>query len=148
MAFMGQEGGESKQFHIDWWNDRLPLDSYEADNGRKKIRAWYRKMNEIRRNDMWAFASGTIDITHIHNDNGVIAFTRDQGDFVVVLNFKGNTWKDYNVNVARRYREIANTRWPAFNIGGVQESSRGTDVQFVNSVHLPACGAVVLQRAP
>lgn len=148
MAFMGQEGGEDKQFHIDWWNDRLPLDSYENDQGRKKIRAWYRKMNEVRRADMWAFASGTIDISHIHDDNGVIAMTRDQGDYLIVLNFRGHTWNDYNVGVSGRYREIANTSWPAFNIGGVPETTRGSDVQHIHSVRIPAYGAVVLQRAP
>lgn len=33
MIFMGQEAGETTQFHIDWWDDRLPLDDYESVSG-------------------------------------------------------------------------------------------------------------------
>ncbi len=44
MVFMGQEAGETSQFHIgicdpcdhDWWQDRLALDQYENDSGRQK----------------------------------------------------------------------------------------------------------------
>jgi 1,4-alpha-glucan branching enzyme len=148
MVFMGQEGGENRQFHIDWWDDRLPLAEYETNQGRSKIRDWYKKMNDIRRADMPAFAAGSIAVAHIHNDNGVVALTRDNNDYLIVLNFKGRTWTNYNVGISGRYREVANTSWPDYNIGNVQAATRGTDAQDIQSVHIPAYGAVVLQKAP
>jgi 1,4-alpha-glucan branching enzyme len=147
MAFMGQEGGESTQFHIDWWDDRLDLDDYTANPGRAKINAWYRKLNDIRKADKAALAQGDSFITHLHDQNGVVAFTRADGKYLIVLNFRWHTWHDYDVGVSGRYRELANTSWPSFNIGGVPFASRGGEnAHDINNVHIPAYGAVILMR--
>lgn len=161
MIFMGQEAGEWLQFGQDdgklrdynpgtghtWWDDRLDLDSYEADAGRTKLRHWYQKMCDIRKNDPEAFAWPDIAITHIHDDNGVVAFTRDQGRYLIVLNFKASSWGSYDVAVSGRYRELANTSWPAFNLGGYPERTRGGDqAHQIQEVPIPAYGAVILQR--
>lgn len=166
MIFMGQEGGETMQFGGDdgklpahnsgaydpgtgstWWDDRILTESYETDPGRNKVRLWYQKMFDIRRGDLECFAQSDIKITHIHNDNGIVAFTRDNGKYVIVLNFKGNSWDNYNVGVAGVYQELANTSWPEYNLGGYPEKSRGgSDAHPIDSVHIPSYGVVVLVR--
>ena len=90
MLFMGQEAGDNLQFGQDdgrvspdtaptWWDDRLPLGTYETDPGRAKVLGWYERMLEIRRGDLGRLAAGDIAITHLNNANGIVAFTRDGG---------------------------------------------------------------------
>jgi 1,4-alpha-glucan branching enzyme len=161
MVFMGQEAGEWMQFGQDdgklkdynpgtgntWWDDRLNLNRYENDEGRKKVRQWFRKMFEIRKNDPESFAWNKIAITHIHDANGIVAFTRDDGKYLVVLNFRGKDWESYKVGVSGRYRELANTSWPEFNIGGYIKRSRGGEqAQWIDDLPIPAYGAIVLKR--
>jgi 1,4-alpha-glucan branching enzyme len=161
MIFMGQEAGELMQFGQDddklrdynpgtghtWWDDRLDLGAYETDAGRQKVRRWYTRMLEIRKNDPEGLAWPDIAITHLHDDNGVVAFTRGQGKYLIVLNFKGNSWDRYRVGVTGHYRELANTSWPAFNLGGYTERTRGGDqAHQIDDVPIPAYGAVVLKR--
>ena len=155
MIFMGQEGGEWAQFGQDghpesggsWWDHRLSLTTYETMPHQQKILHWYRRMFEIRRDDMAAFSRGNIHICHIHNDNGVVAFTRDNGKYLVVLNFGPTTWWHYNVGISGFYKELANTSWPAFNIWDFIEASRQGDRHHqIHDVHIPAYGVVVLER--
>ena len=158
MLFMGQEAGETLQFGQDdgrvvaetaptWWDDRLPLGAYESDPGRAKVLAWYRRMLQIRRGDMSRLAAGDITITHLNDANGIAAFTRDGGKYAVVLNFRGTSWEHYDVGVRGRYQELANTSWPAFNLGGYPERSRGGEAAHeITDVPVPAYGAVVLVR--
>ncbi len=147
MVFMGQEGGELTQFHIDWWDDRLDLNAYENDAGRQKILHWYQSLNAIRSQDANTFATGNSLVKHIHNDNGVAAFTRADDKYLVVLNFKSTTWQNYDVGVSGSYIEIANSSWPEFNIGGVALASRGGTQAFtISDVNIPAYGAVVLMK--
>lgn len=161
MIFMGQEGGEWLQFGQDngklaeynpgtgdtWWDDRLALNEYETDPGRSKVRAWYEKVIDIRKADTRSFAWPDIRITHIHDANGVAAFTRDDGEYLIVMNFRGNAWPNYRVGVSGRYREIANTSWPAFNLAGYPEMTRGGDAAHViEDVPVPPYGVVILKR--
>jgi 1,4-alpha-glucan branching enzyme len=161
MIFMGQEGGESMQFGQDdgklaeynpgtgdtWWDDRLDLNAYENDPGRNKVRLWYKKMFESRKQSPNSFTWPDIAITHIHDGNGVFAFTRNGGEYLVVLNFKGNSWDRYNVGVRGRYRELANTSWPIYNLGGYPERTRhGDHAHTIDEVPVPAYGVVVLKR--
>ncbi|WP_440905260.1 carbohydrate-binding module family 20 domain-containing protein [Catenovulum sp. SX2] len=147
MAFMGQEAGETTQFHIDWWDDRLDLNDYTSNAGRKKILDWYKKLNEIRRNDEVSIATGNSWVSHIHNENGIAAFVRDNGKYVVVMNFKGTTWFDYDVGISGKYIELANTSWPIYNLDNVTFASRGGEQSYeITNVHIPAYGAVVLMR--
>ena len=49
--------------------------------------------------------------------------------------------------VRGRYQELANTGWPAFNLGGYPERSRGGEQAYeITDVAIPAYGAVVLVR--
>lgn len=161
MIFMGQESGEWMQFGQDndklsshnpgtgntWWDDRLDLSDYESHGGRTKLRNWYRKMIDLRKQDDQTLAFSPIELVHIHDDNGVAAFTRDGGKYLVVMNFKGNSWQHYNVGRSGRYREVANTSWPAFNLGGYVERTRGGDhAHQIGDVPVPAYGVVVLRR--
>jgi 1,4-alpha-glucan branching enzyme len=148
MVFMGQEGGETTQFHIDWWDDRIPLNNYENDVARSKILGWYQALNTIRKNDSATLATSTSVVTHIHNNNKVAAFSRDGGKYVVVMNFGPTTWWNYDVGVSGSYVEVLNTSWPAYNIGGVQMATRGEGVVAnISNVHIPAYGAVILAKS-
>ena len=166
MIFMGQESGEAIQFGQDdgklpvndpgaydpgtgqtWWDDRLPLNQYESDPGRTKVRQWFQKMFDIRRGSPNSFAEGDIQITHVNNDDGIIAFVREHGKYLIVLNFKNKAWDNYYVGVSGRYQELANTSWPVFNLGASHEKTRGGDIAHdIGGVHIPAYGAVVLVR--
>jgi 1,4-alpha-glucan branching enzyme len=134
MLFMGQEGGEALQFGQDdsrtvaetaptWWDDRLPFGVYERDPGRARVLAWHRRILEIRRGDMSRLAGGDISLVHLDDANGIAAFTRDGGKYAVVLNFRGTSWEHYDIGLRGRYQELANTSWPAFNLGGYLERS-------------------------
>ncbi len=165
MVFMGQESGEMMQFGQDdgklparspgaydpgtghtWWDDRLPLSDYEADD-RRKVRDWLAKMFDIRRASLNRLSEGDIQISHVHNNDGIVAFTRDEGKYLIVLNFKGQAWDNYYVGVSGKYKELANTSWPAFNLGASSEKTRGGDRSYsISGVHIPAYGGVVLLR--
>ena len=160
-AELGQEAGESMQFGQDndklkdynpgsghtWWDDRLDLQAYETDAGRTKVRDWYRKVLEIRKADSQALSDSSIEVKHIHDENGVVAFTRGNGQYLVVMNFKHNSWANYNIGVSGRYKEIANTSWPAYNLGGYAERTRhGDQSHDINEVPIPAYGAVIFKR--
>ena len=96
---------------------------------------------------MGRLASGDMRMTHLHDDNGVAAFTRDHGKYLIVLNFKGTSWDHYDVGVSGRYQELANTSWPAFNLGGYPEKTRGGwTAHQIHDVPIPAYGAVILVR--
>ncbi|MEA3291116.1 MAG: alpha-amylase family glycosyl hydrolase, partial [Pseudomonadota bacterium] len=106
MVFMGQEAGERLQFGQDdgklgehdpgtgdtWWDDRLPLHEYEQDPGRSKVRNWYKRLIGIRKEAARSLAWPDIRIAHLHDENGIAAFTRDGGNYLVVLNFKVGDW--------------------------------------------------------
>jgi 1,4-alpha-glucan branching enzyme len=104
-------------------------------------------MFEIRKADPDGFSSPAIAIAHIHDDNGIVAFTRGDGKYMVVMNFRGNGWDYYGVGVTGRYRELANTSWADYNIGGYPQRSRGDQPQQINDVPIPPYGVVVLQRS-
>jgi 1,4-alpha-glucan branching enzyme len=158
MLFMGQECGDHRQFGEKddtapswtlptWWDDFMLLNECEIDASRVKVRLWWERMMEIRRDNLRAFSAGDINVTHLDEGNGVVAFTRDNGKYLVVLNFKGNSWDRYNVGVQGRYQELANTSWPSFNIGGYQQRTRGGDTAHqITEVPVPSYGAVVLVR--
>jgi 1,4-alpha-glucan branching enzyme len=155
MIFMGQEAGEWIQFGQlgsapdgqSWWNHRLNLDDYEKNPGRQKVLNWFKRIFEIRRMDPASFAWGDIEITYIHNEHGIIAFTRNHRKYVIVLNFKGQSWFDYYIGVSGFYKELANSSWHVFNISNTQQTTRGGDYHFpIDSVHIPAYGAVILEK--
>lgn len=147
MTFMGQEGGETRQFHIDWWDDRLNLSDYQTNVGRKKILDWYKKMNDIRKNDATALSSGNSWVTHIHNNNGIAAFTRADAKYAIIMNFKSTTWNNYDVGISGNYIEIANTSWPEYNLNNYPLASRGSQQAYnIADVHIPAYGVVILQK--
>ena len=99
------------------------------------------------KNNSQIFAHGNIQITHLHDQNGIAAFTRGDGKYLIVLNFRGNRWLSYNVAISGFYKELANTSWPQFNLSGQQEVSRqGYQHHNINEVPIPAYGVVVLEK--
>ncbi len=146
MVFMGQEAGETRQFHIDWWADCLNLADYEANAGRAKILAWYKALNAIRNADKTILSESNSVVRYIHDIDGVFAFARGNNDYLIVMNFRGATRTNYNIGISGYYREVANTSWPEFNLGGVPEASRGKAAQQITTVSVPAYGAVILKK--
>lgn len=162
MVFMGQEAGEIMQFGLDdgklaqynpgtgttWWDDRLDLNAYETDAGRAKIRAWFRKMNDIRRAAMPSFAWGDIQVKAIHGGNKICAFTRDNGKYLIILNFGWQSWPSYGVGVSGNYKEIANTSRPEYNLnpGLYPQTVNSTSYTWHSEFAIPCYGAVVLER--
>jgi 1,4-alpha-glucan branching enzyme len=155
MIFMGQEAGEWIQFGQkgnapdgkSWWDHRLNLNDYEKNPLRQKVLNWFKRILEIRKMDLTGFAWGDIEVTHIHNDNGIICFTRNNKKYVIILNFKEQTWFDYHINITGFYKELANTSWPAFNFSNTREATRYGDYHYqINTVHIPAYGAVILEK--
>lgn len=155
MIFMGQEGGEWMQFGQagepaeggSWWDHRLNLEAYETSTYQQKILAWYRAIMAIRKNDMRSFSQGNIILHHIHDQNGIVAFSRGNEKYLIILNFRGSTWWNYSIGVSGRYKEIANTSWPPFNISGFTEATRhGDHYNQIVDVHIPAYGALILER--
>jgi 1,4-alpha-glucan branching enzyme len=150
MIFMGQEAGEEKQFDIDLWteDDRLNLTDYESHSERQKILRWFTKMNEIRSSDSSTFASSDSTVMHINDGNGITAFSRDNGKYIVVLNFRGTAYQNYDIGISGTYRELANTSWAEYNVRNHPLTSRGAAEQSFTDVAVPPYGAVVLMGTP
>lgn len=149
MSFMGFESGEWLQFKIDEGDVRLDVDGYEdeTNTARQKLIGWFVRLNEIRALDPQALAQGDSTLLHANDGNKVIAFSRDGGRYVIAMNLSDSPYFNYSVGISGRYRELANTSWPAFNISGVTEATRGGDAaQDISSLHIPANGAVILVR--
>lgn len=63
------------------------------------------------------------------------------------MNFKQTSWERYDIGVTGKYRELANTSWPAFNLGNYVERTRGGDnAHQIADVPIPAYGVVILKR--
>ncbi len=115
-------------------------------SGQNSILNWYKTLTGIRNADATDIATGDISVTHSHNDNGIFAFTRNNGEYLVVMNFKSTAWDYYDVGVSGSYRELLNSSWSAYNVGGVTEKTRGTQAQNISDVHIPAYGVVILKK--
>ena len=141
MVFMGQEAGEWMQFGQDDGSCATTIPAPATPGGttasiwpatkptpaaRRSATGFARCSRSARRSRRLAWPA--IAITHIHDDNGVVAFTRGGGKYLVVLNFRATAGTDYDVGVRGQYQELANTSWPAFNLGGYPERSRGGDM--------------------
>ena len=147
MLFMGQEAGETAQFHIDAWDDRIPLDDYEADPDPSKVLAWTTRMIEIRRDDPDVLSREALDILHVHDGNGVAAFSRAGGAYLVVLNFGPLAFPSYDVGAQGSYRILASTAWPEFRVGEDTTCADASDEPAdVSTICIPAYGAVVFAR--
>jgi len=147
MIFMGQEGAEKRQFHIDWWDDRIPLDLYETDSNRKKLLGFNSKIFEIRKNDPESFSDTNQNIAHINDGNGVFAFTRANDKYVIVLNFKGKRFNYYDLGVSGEYKEILNSSSSEFNFGTASQCINGAGSPVaISSICIPEYGVLVFQK--
>jgi 1,4-alpha-glucan branching enzyme len=86
-----------------------------------------------------------------HSSDGPIPTERDRGFKSLFLHQRVS---EFRTGVRGRYQELANTSWPAFNLGNYAfnlgnytERTRGSDRAFdIRDVPVPAFGAVVLVR--
>ncbi len=151
MFFMGEESGEDQQFSFGGDNS-LNLNDYLNSEDRNHVRNWWRELIWLRRNPSIQ-GPAPLDIRFANGQ--LFAFTRGQrGDFFVVLNF--GDWAGYHdlgyLNLPNgNYHELWNSTWPAFAIRGEDENEHtngGRDARLNRSerLHIPDCGALVLER--
>ena len=151
LYFMGAESGEDKQFSFGS-DEKLDIEEYVANADRGRIRAWWRELGWLRR-DQRIQGPSPIDVRFAEEQ--LLAFTRgENGDYFVVLNFGG--WSGYK-NLAElnltcgQYRELWNSTWPAFAIHAEHEgehSNGGRDARLHggHALNIPDYGAVILQK--
>jgi 1,4-alpha-glucan branching enzyme len=150
--FMGCESGEWRQFDKDK-PDPLPLDDYEASDSAERLRAWWRKLVEIRRGN--ARIEGPAPLTIHFAQERMLAFSRGNGsEFFVVLNF-GN-WSGQRslaeLNLPwGEYKELLNSTWGDYRIGVENEDEHpngGWDARLRReyTLNIPDYGVVILER--
>ena len=85
MFFMGEECGDTELYRYDdFLQHRIDFQAAAAGEGRYLF-SFFRGLITLRRT-VPALRSGTIDILHTHDDNRVLAFTRNYGrDHVLVM---------------------------------------------------------------
>jgi 1,4-alpha-glucan branching enzyme len=151
MFFMGAEAGEDAQFS-NGATDRLKLDDYLTDDGRKRVRDWWKEMLKLRREPIF---TGDSPLEVRFAEGQMLGFTRgNRGDAYVLLNFGGWAgWKPLSeLNLAEgTYCELWNSSWPHFAIATEDEGEHmnwGRDARLTrgNWLHIPDYGVVVLRR--
>jgi 1,4-alpha-glucan branching enzyme len=151
LFFMGAESGEDLQFGFGS-SQSLNLAGYLANSDRKRIRAWWRELCWLHRDQS---IQGPAPLHVCFADGQLLAFTRGaNGDFFIVLNFGGWAgWKGLSeLNLpSAAYRELWNSTWPAFAIHSENEGEHtngGRDRWLTreNALQIPDYGAVILQR--
>jgi 1,4-alpha-glucan branching enzyme len=148
MLFMGQEAGESRQFSKDT-PDPLPLDIYETDVNRKRVRLWWKTIFDLRRHNPRVQGPAPIDVHYV--DGLVIAFSRGEAkDYFIVLNF-GDGEITQNLGVMNlpggTYQERWNSTYPAFQVEWENEFRNWGDMSRENWLNIPDNGAVILERS-
>jgi 1,4-alpha-glucan branching enzyme len=162
MIFMGQEFLEDKQ-----WSDKPDPANFiwwQGAEGGDKVMSdflWFtRKLVGLRRSQPALRGEGC-RVTHVHNDNRVLAFQRwvegAGGDVMVIVSLAERNWYNYSIGFpgVGRWREVFNSdvydNWvnpiTAGNGGGVD--ANGPPLHgFANSAALtiPANGFVVFAR--
>jgi len=151
MYFMGAESGEDRQFTFGV-ADSLDLHGYLDDADRSRLRAWWREMALLRRNEC---IQGPSPLHVTFAADRLLAFSRGQrGEFFVVLNFGGGR-SAVGLGALNlpggTYRELWNSTWPAFAVVSETEAERsngGRDARITRArdLRLPDFGVVVLER--
>ncbi len=152
MFFMGAESGEDKQFEFGS-SASLDLDLYQSDRDKRQIREWWRTLSRLRVGNAALSGPSPLDVRFAEGQ--LLAFTRgDRPDYFVVLNFGG--WSGFQplsqLNLPDgTFRELWNSTWPAFAVGGEKEDEHtnwGRDARITRGdwLHVPDYGAVVLER--
>jgi 1,4-alpha-glucan branching enzyme len=149
MFFMGLEAGEHRQFKMG--NDDVPdLDEYLRDDARRRLRAWWRALCELRADDN---LSGPAPLTVPLAEHQLLAITRGQSaDIIVVVNFGGwsGTLRLEQVGAGDgAYREWLNSTWPAFAVEHEDEHTNGgrdARLRGGDTLRVPDYGVIVLQR--
>ncbi len=178
MSYLVGEGEEQVEVMIDD-EPTLPLVAYEdeSDTYTSALLAWYKAVNEARLADQTdnngaSLIWGDTKVIYLWDNNDVIAFSRGDGDYIIVIHNAGgsggNGYPTYGildqggrtagVNLNGDYTEILNSSWAEYqasdlestDAGGTGEvTRRGTAeavFQLSAGVPLPPYGIVVLQR--
>jgi 1,4-alpha-glucan branching enzyme len=151
MFFMGAESGEDAQF-ANGGTERLNLDRYLTDDGKRKVRDWWKAMLKLRRDPV---VTGPSRLEVRFAEGQMLAFARgDRDELYVLLNFGGRSgWRPLGeLNLPEgTYCELWNSTWPAFAIESEDEDEhmnwgREARLNRGNWLHIPDYGVVLLRR--
>jgi 1,4-alpha-glucan branching enzyme len=152
MWFMGAESAESRQF-LQRGEDVLPIADYLSDAELARVRLWWKRLCELRRDDASLRGPAPIDVKYAQDR--MLGFTRGMnGDFYILLNF--GSWAGHKslaeINLPDgEYRELWNSTWDEFRNASENEQSQhngGRDARLRReySLNIPETAAIILQR--
>jgi len=151
MFFMGEECGDTELYRYDdFLQHRIDFQAAAAGEGRYLF-TFFRGLITLRRT-IPALRSGTIDILHTHDDNRVLAFTRNYGrDHVLVM----ASLNDQPFSSGYAIDAVADGMWrEVFNsdaalYGGWNDGNGGADLPSSSgrfTAVLPRAGFVAFRR--
>jgi 1,4-alpha-glucan branching enzyme len=151
LFFMGEESGEAGQFRFGV-DDELDLKTYETDEGRKRVRQWWRTLLALRKANPKIQGPAPLQVHYV--EDAILAFSRGRGhEFYIVLNFghQAVTRNLGHMNLpGGPYKELWNSTWPAFQVEWEDEHENGGRAARLHrgqSLQIPDYGAIVLERA-
>jgi 1,4-alpha-glucan branching enzyme len=153
MFFMGEECGDTEPYRYkpdDFLQHRIDFQAAAAGDGRHLF-SFFRSLITLRRT-VPALRSGTIEILHTHDDNRVLAFTRNYGrDHVLVMASLNDQpfASGYAIDGVADggWREVFNS--DAALYGGWNDGNGGADLPAGSgrfTAVLPRAGFVVFRR--
>jgi 1,4-alpha-glucan branching enzyme len=153
MFFMGEECGDTELYRYkpdDFLQHRIDFQAAAAGDGRHLF-SFFRSLITLRRT-VPALRSGTIEILHTHDDNRVLAFTRNYGrDHVLVMASLNDQpfASGYAIDGVADggWREVFNS--DAALYGGWNDGNGGADLPASSgrfTAVLPRAGFVVFRR--
>jgi 1,4-alpha-glucan branching enzyme len=156
MLFMGEEAGEDHPFQFDMLSTDpafvLRLDDYEQQGSEfLKILGWFRNLMGLRNNSSNGFQGDDRQTTG--QGRKTLSFTRGQGRFFIVATLGSPDQQQdlgwLGLPAGGAYKEIFNSSWPEYQVNGEpMVTNGGFDAQLHagDVIHLPAIGAVILER--
>jgi 1,4-alpha-glucan branching enzyme len=147
MFFMGEESGEAGQFAQDSDAD-LDLTNYETDLNRRRVRAWWQTLLNLRRGNPRIQGPAPLAVHYV--EGPALAFSRGEyHDYFVVINF-GDAELTRKLKILNlpggTYREVWNSTYPDFQVEWENEYRNWGNLERDQILHIPDNGAVILER--
>lgn len=125
-------------------DQRLQAGEHALRNGHRRL---YQELISLRQESSAFAANSPVERVYTHNDDQVMAFKRtsDDGEYVVVSNFKDTDRYNYGVELPEgRWQEVFNSN--ASRYGGDGLGNGGGQFQGNQGMILPGSSTVVLKR--
>ncbi|MBF0136975.1 MAG: alpha amylase C-terminal domain-containing protein [Magnetococcales bacterium] len=152
MFFMGEEVGAAKPFtHDNFIHNREDLPGLRATTGAYMFK-FYQDILALRSHES-ALRTKNVDILHVHNQNRILVFRRQDntGDLLIALNLNHVSYTAYDVINDRiprsNWNEVLNSNNPQYNgWGNLNNGQRTADGHGKITLALPGNSIVVLKR--